>query len=157
MKIKVGAFLGGALIGVGLAISGMTQPKKIVGFFDFFGDYDPSLAFVMGGAILVYAPVYRWAIRTRQKPIWAPAFSLPMRKDIDARLVVGSGIFGVGWGLSGYCPGPAFASVGSGSHEAFTFFAAMLVGVGAYQLYMRIRESRTEGPSDAQAAVITDG
>jgi len=97
MKIKVGAFLGGLVFGVGLAVAGMTQPAKIIGFFDFFGDYDPSLAFVMGGAILVYAPVYRWAVRTWQRPIWAPAFSLPTREDIDARLVIGSGIFGVGW------------------------------------------------------------
>jgi uncharacterized membrane protein YedE/YeeE len=135
----------------------MTQPAKIIGFFDFFGDYDPSLAFVMGGAILVYAPVYRWAVRTWQRPIWAPAFSLPTRKDIDARLVVGSAIFGVGWGLGGYCPGPAFTSVGAGSREAFTFGAAMLIGVGGYQLLMRIRESRTGGPADAQAAAMIDG
>ncbi len=157
MKIKVGAFLGGLLFGVGLAVAGMTQPAKIIGFFDFFGDYDPSLAFVMGGAILVYAPVYRWAVRTWQRPIWAPAFSLPTRKDIDARLVIGSAIFGVGWGLGGYCPGPALTSVGAGSQEAFTFGAAMLVGVGGYQLFMRLRESRTGGPADAQAAAMIDG
>ena len=157
MKIKIGAFLGGALFGVGLAIAGMTQPSKIVGFFDFFGDYDPSLAFVMGGAILVYAPVYRWATRTWQHPVWAPSFSLPTRKDIDARLVLGSAIFGVGWGLGGYCPGPAFTSVGAGSTEAFTFGAAMLVGVGCYQLFTRSRESGTGGPADAQAAAMIDG
>lgn len=157
MRVKVGAFLGGAVFGIGLAIAGMTQPAKIIGFFDFFGAYDPSLAFVMGGAILVYAPVYRWAVRTWQRPIWAPAFSLPTRKDIDARLVVGSAIFGVGWGLGGYCPGPAFTSVGAGSPEAFVFGAAMLVGVGAYQLLTRIRESRTGGPADAQAAAMIDG
>jgi len=157
MKTKVGAFLGGLLFGVGLAVAGMTQPAKIIDFFDFFGDYDPSLAFVMGGAILVYAPVYRWAVRTWQRPIWAPAFSLPTRKGIDARLVIGSAIFGVGWGLGGYCPGPALTSVGAGSQEAFTFGAAMLVGVGGYQLFMRLRESRTEGPADAQAAAMIDG
>ena len=157
MKIKVGAFLGGAVFGIGLAIAGMNQPSKIIGFFDFFGDYDPSLAFVMGGAILVYAPVYGWAIRTWQHPVWAPSFLLPTREDIDARLVVGSAIFGIGWGLSGYCPGPAFSSVGAGSHEAFTFGAAMVVGVGGYQLFMRIREGRTGGPADAQAAAMIDG
>jgi hypothetical protein len=156
MKVKIGAFLGGSLFGVGLAIAGMTQPAKIIAFFDFFGNYDPSLAFVMGGAILVYTPVYRWAIRTWQRPIWAPAFSLPTRKDIDVRLVAGSAIFGVGWGLGGYCPGPAFTSAGAGSQEAFTFGAAMLVGVGAYQFFSRIRESRTGGPVDAQAAAMID-
>jgi len=157
MKVKAGAFLGGALFGVGLAIAGMTQPAKIVGFFDFFGSWDPSLAFVMVGAITVYTPVYRWAIRTWQRPIWAPAFSLPTREEIDGRLVLGSAIFGVGWGLGGYCPGPAFTSVGAGSQEAFTFGAAMLVGVGAYQFFTRIRENRTGGPADAQAAAMIDG
>ena len=157
MKVKVGAFLGGALFGVGLAIAGMTQPAKIVGFFDFFGSWDPSLAFVMLGAITVYTPVYRWAIRTWQRPIWAPAFSLPTREEIDGRLVLGSAIFGVGWGLGGYCPGPAFTSVGAGSQEAFMFGAAMLVGVGAYQFFTRIRENRTGGPADAQAAAMIDG
>lgn len=157
MKVKIGAFLGGTLFGVGLAISGMTQPAKIVGFFDFFGSWDPSLAFVMLGALIVYTPVYRWATRTWQHPIWAPSFTLPTRRDIDGRLVVGSAIFGVGWGLGGYCPGPAFTSVGAGSMEALTFGAAMLVGVGSYQFFMRIRESRTGGPADPQAAAMIDG
>jgi uncharacterized membrane protein YedE/YeeE len=157
MKIKIGAFLGGTLFGVGLAISGMTQPAKIVGFFDFSGSWDPSLAFVMLGALIVYTPVYRWATRTWQHPIWAPSFTLPTRRDIDGRLVVGSAIFGVGWGLGGYCPGPAFTSVGGGSIEALTFGAAMLVGVGAYQLFMRARENRTGGPADQQAAAMIDG
>jgi hypothetical protein len=157
MKVKIGAFLGGALFGVGLAIAGMTQPAKIIGFFDFFGSWDPSLAFVMLGAIVVYTPVYRWAIRTWQRPIWAPAFSLPTRKDIDARLIVGSGIFGVGWGLGGYCPGPALTSIGAGSQEAFTFGASMLLGVGVYQLFMRVRERRTGDAVDPQAAAMVDG
>jgi len=157
MKVKIGAFLGGGLFGIGLAIAGMTQPAKIVGFFDFFGSWDPSLAFVMVGAILVYTPIYRWAVRTWQHPIWAPAFSLPTRKDIDGRLILGSAIFGVGWGLGGYCPGPAFTSIGARSDEALTFGLAMLVGVGAYQLFMRIREDRTGGPADQQAAAMIDG
>jgi uncharacterized membrane protein YedE/YeeE len=111
----------------------------------------------MVGAIIVYTPVYRWAIRTWQRPLWAPTFSLPTREEIDGRLVLGSAIFGVGWGLGGYCPGPAFTSVGAGSQEAFTFGAAMLVGVGAYQFFTRIRENRTGGPADAQAAAMIDG
>ncbi|KPK17376.1 MAG: hypothetical protein AMJ62_01650 [Myxococcales bacterium SG8_38] len=157
MKVKIGAFLGGLVFGVGLAIGGMTQPAKIVGFFDFFGSWDPSLAFVMGGALVVYTPVYRWAIRTWQRPIWAPAFSLPTRSDIDWRLVLGSGIFGIGWGLGGYCPGPAFTSVGAGSREALIFGLAMLAGVGAYQVLMRVREGRAGGPSDRPAATVIDG
>lgn len=155
MKIRIGAFLGGLVFGIGLAIGGMTQPAKIVGFFDFFGSWDPSLAFVMGGALLVYTPVYRWAIRTWQRPIWAPAFSLPTRKDIDWRLIVGSGIFGVGWGLGGYCPGPALTSVGAGSSEAFVFGLAMLAGVGGYQILTRAR--RAGGPGDRRAAAAIDG
>lgn len=157
MKVKIGAFLGGMVFGVGLAVAGMTQPAKIVGFFDFFGSWDPSLAFVMGGALLVYTPVYRWAIRTWQRPIWAPAFSLPTREDIDWRLILGSGIFGIGWGLGGYCPGPALTSVGARSNEALIFGASMLIGVGLYQLFMRVRESRTGGPADPQAAAMIDG
>ncbi|MFZ1866228.1 MAG: DUF6691 family protein [Polyangiales bacterium] len=156
MKIRIGAFLGGTVFGIGLAIGGMTQPAKVVGFFDFFGSWDPSLAFVMGGALLVYTPVYRWAIRTWQRPIWAPSFSLPTRKDIDGRLIVGSGIFGVGWGLGGYCPGPALTSVGAGSHEALIFGFAMLAGVGGYQIFMRVRDGRARGRSE-QVATVIDG
>jgi hypothetical protein len=157
MKVKVGAFLGGSVFGIGLAIGGMTQPAKIVGFFDFFGSWDPSLAFVMLGALIVYTPIYRWAVRTWQHPIWAPKFTLPTRKDIDGRLVLGSAIFGVGWALGGYCPGPAFTSVGSGSTEALTFGVSMLIGVGLYQLFMRSREGRAGGPADPQAAAMIDG
>jgi len=157
MKVRIGAFLGGMVFGIGLAIGGMTQPSKIVGFFDFFGSWDPSLAFVMGGALLVYTPVYRWAIRTWQRPIWAPAFSLPTRKDIDGRLIAGSGIFGIGWGLGGYCPGPALTSVGAGSREALIFGLAMLAGVGGYQAFMRVRDGRARGRSDRQPATVIDG
>jgi uncharacterized membrane protein YedE/YeeE len=157
MKVKIGAFMGGLLFGIGLAVAGMTQPAKIVGFFDFFGSWDPSLAFVMLGALVVYTPIYRWAIRTWQHPVWAPSFSLPTRHDIDARLITGSAIFGIGWGLGGYCPGPAFTSVGARSMEALTFGLAMLLGVGAYQLFTRLRENRTGGPVDPQAAAMIDG
>lgn len=157
MKVKIGAFLGGAAFGIGLAVSGMTQPAKIVGFFDFFGSWDPSLAFVMLGALIVYTPVYRWAVRTWQRPIWAPTFTLPTRHDIDGRLVLGSAIFGVGWGLGGYCPGPAFTSVGAGSMQALVFGGSMLVGVGLYQGFMRIREGGAGGPADPQAAAMIDG
>ena len=157
MKVKVGAFLGGAVFGLGLAIAGMTQPAKIVGFFDFFGSWDPSLAFVMIGATLVYTPVYRWAVRTWQRPVWAPAFSLPTRRDIDWRLITGSAVFGVGWGLGGYCPGPAFTSLGARSDQALIFGASMLVGVALYQMLMRVRESRSGGPTDPQAAAMIDG
>lgn len=156
MKVRIGAFLGGMVFGIGLAIAGMTQPAKIVGFFDFFGNWDPSLGFVMAGALLVYTPVYRWAVRTWQHPIWAPSFSLPTRKDIDWRLIVGSGVFGVGWGLGGYCPGPALTSVGAGSYQALTFGLSMLFGVGGYQIFMRLREAR-RGQRGSRPAAVVDG
>jgi len=155
MKIKLGAFFGGLLFGVGLAVSGMTQPAKIVGFFDFGGSWDPSLGLVMAGALLVYAPIYRAVVGKWHRPIWAASFSLPTRKDIDWRLVSGSALFGVGWGLGGYCPGPAFTSVGARSHEALTFGAAMVLGVGVYQSISKIRAPRPEGSS--VAASLPDG
>ncbi|MDH3728130.1 MAG: YeeE/YedE family protein [Myxococcales bacterium] len=157
MKIKVGAFLGGLAFGIGLAISGMTQPAKIVGFFDFAGSWDPSLGFVMAGALLVYTPIYRAVVKRWDRPIWAPSFSLPTRKDIDWRLVSGSALFGIGWGLGGYCPGPAFTSVGARSHEALIFGAAMLVGVGAYQVFMRLREARMAETAARQTSPVIDG
>lgn len=154
MKVKIGAFLGGMVFGIGLALSGMTQPAKIVGFFDFFGSWDPSLGMVMVGALLVYAPIYRAIVGRWHRPIWASSFSLPTRQDIDWRLVSGSALFGVGWGIGGYCPGPAFTSVGARSHEALVFGAAMLVGVGAYQLFMRFREARLES---REPRAVVDG
>lgn len=157
MKVKVGAFLGGLVFGIGLAISGMTQPAKIVGFFDFAGNWDPSLGFVMVGALLVYTPIYRAVVKQWDRPIWASSFSLPTRKDIDWRLVSGSALFGVGWGLGGYCPGPAFTSVGARSHEALIFGAAMLVGVGAYQIFMRLREARIEEAAARDTGSVIDG
>jgi hypothetical protein len=157
MKLKVGAFLGGLLFGTGLAISGMTQPAKIVGFFDFAGNWDPSLGFVMGGALLVYTPIYRAVVRRWHRPIWAPSFSLPTRKDIDWRLITGSGLFGVGWGIGGYCPGPALTSVGARSHDALIFGAAMLIGLGAYQIFMKLRAAPTEEAGESQTTAMIDG
>lgn len=156
MKIKAGAFLGGLLFGTGLAISGMTQPAKIVGFFDFAGDWDPSLGFVMAGALLVYTPIYRAVMKQWHRPIWAASFSLPTRTDIDWRLISGSALFGVGWGLGGYCPGPALTSVGARSHDALVFGAAMLIAVGAYQIFMKLREEPTDAARD-QVTTVTDG
>lgn len=106
------AFGLGVLFAVGLGISGMTQPAKVVGFLDFGGSWDPTLAFVMAGAVATYFVAYR-SIISRPGALFGDAFDLPKRREIDAKLVVGASIFGVGWGLSGYCPGPAFTSLGS--------------------------------------------
>lgn len=127
----------GALFAAGLVISGMTQPAKVIGFLNFggifaptrFGTWDPSLAFVMGGALLVTLLAFALTPRAGRKP-WATAdFELPTRQDIDVKLIAGAAVFGVGWGLSGYCPGPALASVLVGGLDVLVFAAALLVGL----------------------------
>ena len=128
------AFGAGALFAVGLAISGMTLPDKVIGFLDVTGEWDPALIGVMGGAVLVYAVVWRLA-RRMERPVVAQTFSLPTRTALDARLIGGSAIFGVGWGLSGFCPGPALVSVGPGAVDlpgVLIFVAAMILGMFAH-------------------------
>lgn len=122
------AFVSGLLFALGLGIGGMTKPAKVVGFLDVAGDWDPSLAFVMGGALLVYFVVQRLTV-ARSRPLFDDTFHLPTRRDIDARLVVGSLLFGAGWGLAGYCPGPALVSLASGRATVVAFVAAMLAGM----------------------------
>ena len=130
------AFFLGGLFGLGLVIGGMTQPSKVIGFLDVFGNWDPSLAFVMGGGVAVYFVVFRWASR-RNAPVLAPTFALPPRAAIDGRLVLGSAVFGIGWGLAGFCPGPALVSVGSLGAPALVFTAAMFAGFLAHRLLLR--------------------
>ena len=122
------AFAAGLVFGVGLLLSGMTDPGKVIGFLDLAGSWDPSLAFVMGGAVLVGVFAFALAAR-RTRSFLGGAMQLPRRRDIDARLVAGSVVFGIGWGLAGYCPGPALVSFGSGVRQAAVFVAAMLVGM----------------------------
>jgi uncharacterized membrane protein YedE/YeeE len=122
-----GALGSGILFGVGLVVSGMTNPAKVLGFLNWFGDWDPSLMFVMLGAIGVHAPLLRAIIR-RKSPLAAHGFAIPAVRRVDARLVVGSALFGVGWGLSGYCPGPAVVALASGSGSVLVFVVAVLCG-----------------------------
>jgi hypothetical protein len=124
----------GLLFAVGLAVSGMTQPAKVVGFLDFLGAWDPSLAFVMLGAIVVYMGAYRGVVLKVKRPLFADRFSIPTRSDIDFPLVAGSAIFGVGWGLSGFCPGPALVSFGAGASSALWFVPAVLAGMVLFNL-----------------------
>ena len=133
----------GCLFAAGLVLSGMTQPAKVAGFLNFggilaparFGAWDPSLAFVMGGAVLVTLVAFAVTPRAGLKPWAAAAFELPTKQDIDWRLVSGAALFGIGWGLSGYCPGPAFASLLPGGTDVLVFVAAGLVGLlGAKRL-----------------------
>jgi len=122
------AFAAGLVFGVGLLLSGMTDPGKVIGFLALGGSWDPSLAFVMGGAVLVGVFAFALAAR-RTRSFLGGAMQLPSRRDIDARLIAGSVVFGIGWGLAGYCPGPALVSFGSGARQAAVFVAAMLVGM----------------------------
>ena len=125
------AFAAGLVFGIGLIVGGMTDPAKVIGFLDIAGNWDPSLAFVMGGAVLVGLFAFAFA-RRRAQALLGGAMHLPQRRDIDLRLVLGSVIFGVGWGLAGFCPGPALVSFASGEMKAAVFVAAMLAGMGIY-------------------------
>jgi uncharacterized protein len=120
----------GLLFGIGLVVSGMANPAKVLNFLDFAGTWDPSLAFVMGGGVLVTAIGYK-IILARPKPIFAASFQLPTQRAIDARILVGPMIFGVGWGLSGFCPGPALTSLGLAAPGTLAFVPAMLIGMAA--------------------------
>ena len=127
-RYQLVALASGVLFGVGLVISGMTDPRKVLGFLDVAGHWDPSLLFVMVGAIAVHALAYR-AIRGRSLPWLADRFMIPTRRDIDPKLLAGAAIFGVGWGLSGYCPGPAIVSMAAGGVPALVFVIAMVAGM----------------------------
>jgi uncharacterized membrane protein YedE/YeeE len=128
MKPNLAAFGTGALFAVGLAISGMTKPSKVAGFLDIAGHWDASLAFVMIGAIAVHFVAFR-IVKRRTSPLFDSKFHLPTRKDIDGRLLLGAGLFGVGWGLGGFCPGPGLVSAGGGSLGALVFVAGMTIGM----------------------------
>jgi uncharacterized membrane protein YedE/YeeE len=128
MKSTLVSFLSGLTFALGLGISGMTRPVKVIGFLDFFGAWDASLAFVMLGAIAVYFVAYRLSLSMRS-PVLAPGFSIPKRTDLDSRLFVGAALFGAGWGLGGFCPGPAITSLASGASPVAVFVAAMAVGI----------------------------
>ncbi|HET9963704.1 MAG TPA: DUF6691 family protein [Nitrospiraceae bacterium] len=123
----------GLLFGIGLVISGMANPAKVVNFLDLFGTWDPSLAFVMGGAVIVAFTGYRLVL-TRERPIMGSSFHLPNRSDIDAQVIAGPAIFGIGWGLGGFCPGPALTALGLGATGTLAFVPAMILGMWAARL-----------------------
>ena len=133
MNSALAAFISGVIFAIGLAIGGMTKPAKVAGFLDFTGNWDPSLMFVMGGAVMTHAILYR-LIRQRPTPLFTATFFVPTRKDIDARLLGGAALFGIGWGLSGFCPGPAITSLASGQPPVLIFVVAMIVGMYLYTL-----------------------
>lgn len=123
----------GTLFGAGLALGGMTDPARVRGFLDLFGGWDPTLVFVMGGAVLVMAVAWRFVPRMAH-PLFAPKFALPDRSDLTPRLVGGAALFGVGWGVAGLCPGPGFAALAIEPGAALIFVAAMLVGMAIVRL-----------------------
>jgi uncharacterized protein len=133
MSIILSAFASGLLFGLGLVVSQMVNPAKVVGFLDIFGDWDPSLALVMGGAVAVSALGYVIAKR-RGVPVLAPRLEIPTRRDLEPRLLTGAAIFGIGWGLVGLCPGPALTALTFGPWQVFVFVAAMLVGMALFRM-----------------------
>jgi len=135
----------GALFGAGLAIGGMTDPSRVRGFLDLFGNWDPTLAFVMGGAVIVMAIAWRFQTRMA-RPVFGERFALPDRTDLDGKLIAGSALFGVGWGLAGLCPGPAVASLALAPSDALPFVAAMLAGMALHRIVpARSRRTQPQG------------
>jgi uncharacterized membrane protein YedE/YeeE len=130
------SLLVGVLFGTGLILSGMADPAKVLGFLDLAGAWDPSLAFVMGGAIAVGLPAFALA-RRRSRTWLGTEMRLPTARDIDRRLVTGSLLFGIGWGVAGFCPGPALVALGMGEAKALLFVAAMLAGMALFEVFER--------------------
>ena len=147
MAKTVSAFAVGLLFGIGLLVSGMANPAKVLAFLDVTGRWDPSLAFVMAGAVAVSAAGYRVA-RRRGRLVLAPRLDIPTRRDLDPRLLVGAAVFGLGWGLAGLCPGPALTILTVVPAPAATFVAAMVVGM----LMFRLVPSSTSNPKVVQGA-----
>ena len=129
----ISALIVGMIFGIGLIVSGMTDPSKVLGFLDLAGAWDPSLAFVMAGAILVGAIAFRLAGK-RERALLGGTMRLPAARRIDRRLVLGSLVFGAGWGLAGYCPGPALASLATGGAAPWMFTGAMLAGMAVFEI-----------------------
>jgi hypothetical protein len=138
VRLHAAAFGCGLLFAVGLGLSGMTRADRVVGFLDVFGRWDPSLGLVMGGALAVMVAANRLT-RRLVKPAYAASFPLPPPRHIDARLIGGAAIFGVGWGLGGYCPGPGLASIGAATVPAIVFVTAMALGMVVHNLVMAPR------------------
>lgn len=138
------ALMSGAVFGSGLILSGMVNPAKVLGFLDLAGPWDPSLALVMAGAVLVGIAAFFLAGR-RSRSYLGAAMQIPPARSIDRRCALGSLVFGVGWGLAGYCPGPALVSLGSGHAKAAVFVAAMLCGMVLFEQIERVRAARADG------------
>ncbi len=140
------SFMVGLIFGIGLILAGMTDPSKVIGFLDVAGLWDPSLAFVMGGAILVGVVAFRFA-NWRSRAFFGGAMQLPADSDIHSRLVIGSLLFGAGWGMAGFCPGPALTALGTGHPKALIFVVAMVAGMALFELAEFFRRAPRRAPS----------
>jgi uncharacterized membrane protein YedE/YeeE len=133
MKRILAALFAGALFGIGLVVGRMTDPNVVIGFLDVAGDFDPTLLFVMLGAVATTTVAFRFVFK-RDRPVFDEAFHVPTRRLLDRNLVIGAAIFGIGWGLSGYCPGPVLVGAAGGAWTALVFVPAMLVGAWLQRL-----------------------
>jgi uncharacterized membrane protein YedE/YeeE len=142
MKTNVSSFFVGLIFALGLGLGGMTQPSRVVGFLDVLGDWDPSLLFVMIGAVATHSILYR-LVRRRESPLFSSHWFIPAKTSVTPQLLIGAAIFGIGWGLTGYCPAPAITSLASLSVQPVAFVAAMLVGMFLYRsVEKRLRSER---------------
>ena len=137
------SLLAGLVFGLGLLVSGMANPAKVLGFLDAAGRWDPSLAFVMGGAVAVGFVAFHFASK-RDKSLLALEMKLPTARHLDRRLIIGGMIFGIGWGIAGFCPGPALVALGMGEAKAVVFVIAMLLGMGLFEL---LEQRKAAAPS----------
>jgi uncharacterized membrane protein YedE/YeeE len=142
MKINLVSFLSGIVFALGLGISGMTRPSKVIGFLDIAGSWDWSLAFVMLGGIAVFFVAFRLS-RKMRAPLLAGEFSIPKRSELDIKLISGAAIFGAGWGLGGFCPGPAIVSLASGASSVLVFVVSMAAGIYLHATLQVFGDSRT--------------
>lgn len=143
MKRLIAPFVIGLLMAGGFAFAGVTKPETIVNFLDFAGNWDGSVMAVMGAAVMVTFVLFRVILRQRQQPLFEAKFSIPTRRDIDGRLLGGAALFGLGWGLIGFCPGPALASVATGSTELYVWFAGLLAGMYGFSVFDRLVQARS--------------
>lgn len=139
-------YLTGLIFGIGISVSGMANPAKVLNFFDIAGSWDPSLAFVMGGAVIMTALGYRAVLR-RDRPVYGPVFDSPTNRSIDARLIGGSAVFGVGWGIAGFCPGGALPALGTFDPRVLLFVLALVAGIFAARGAMRVTFRTAEKPT----------
>lgn len=138
----IASYIIGLIFGIGISISGMANPAKVLNFFDVAGTWDPSLIFVMGGAVVVTFIGYRLVLK-RPTPVLEAKFQLPTRRDLDLPLIGGAAVFGIGWGIAGFCPGGALPALGTGRSEVFVFVAALLAGIFAVNVFRRLQAQRS--------------